>query len=404
MCANKLFKYYYDILFIGVSMKENLRNCDKPLLVMTIIFSILGLLMVFSASSIISSFSVKTSPYHYFVRQLIFISLCYGAFFIFILHFPIAKYKNLTIIYGLVMLASLILLFPFGVRIYGAKSWFNMWNLFHYQPSEFTKIFIILYLAFFFERYQKIKNIKKSFYYPLIIIMFILFLILRQPDLGTAVLISVLTFGIYFFIPLNKKNKKNLYFMITLLVILGGLSFLVFKNDFLKGFQKERFNYKQPCLRYVERSGYQLCNSFIAINNGGLFGSGLGNSTQKYLYLPAGHTDFIFAIILEELGSIVGVLIIIAYIYMLYRIVKIAKSTSNLRNSIIAFGTFIIISVHILINLAGILGLIPLTGIPLPFLSYGGSFTIVTYMLIFLVQRVAVENNQSKLAKELKRL
>ncbi|NLA33194.1 MAG: FtsW/RodA/SpoVE family cell cycle protein [Mollicutes bacterium] len=192
--------------------------------------------------------------------------------------------------------------------------------------------------------------------------------------------------------------------MITLLVILGGLSFLVFKNDFLKGFQKERFNYKQPCLRYVERSGYQLCNSFIAINNGGLFGSGLGNSTQKYLYLPAGHTDFIFVIILEELGSIVGVLIIIAYIYMLYRIVKIAKSTSNLRNSIIAFGTFIIISVHILINLAGILGLIPLTGVPLPFLSYGGSFTIVTYMLIFLVQRVAVENNQSKHAKELKRL
>ncbi len=385
-------------------MKENLRNCDKPLLITTIIFSIIGLLMVFSSSSIIASFSVKTSPYHYFIRQFAFIAVCYIGFFLFILNIPISKYRNFTIIFGLIILGSLILVFPFGVEINGAKSWFNMWGLFHYQPSEFAKIFIILYIAFFFENYQKIRNINKSFYYPLTIIVFILFLIFRQPDLGTGVIIGTLTFCIYFFIPLNNKNKRNLKLMMGLLLILGTILFLTFKNDLLKQFQKDRFNYKQPCLRYTEPSGYQLCNSFIAINNGGLMGAGLGNSTQKFLYLPAGHTDFIFSIILEELGAVVGILIIILFLFMLYRIVKISKSTSNIRNSIIAFGVFIVITIHILINLGGILGLIPLTGVPLPFLSYGGSFTTVTYIMIFLVQRVAVENNQSKLAKEISNL
>ena len=385
-------------------MKNNLRNCDKQLLILTIIFSIIGLIMVFSSSSIISSFSTKISPYHFFVRQFAFVGLCYILFFVFILNIPTNNYRGLTVLYGLFILGSLLLLFPWGTVINGAKSWFRIGSLFNYQPSEFAKIFIILYLAFYFDKYRRSKDNKKSFYYPLIIIVTILFLILKQPDLGTALIIGALSFGIYLVIPFNKENKKNLWLMIGIAAFLSAILFISFKNDILKEFQKDRFNYKQPCTRYVEPSGYQLCNSFIAINNGGLFGVGLGNSTQKFLYLPAGHTDFIFAIILEELGALVGVLIIFGYLYLLYRILRIAKKADNIRNSIIAYGTFLIIALHVLINLAGILGIMPLTGVPLPFLSYGGSFTIVSYILLFLVQRVAIENNQSKLAKELANL
>ena len=140
---------------------------------------------------------------------------------------------------------------------------------------------------------------------------------------------------------------------------------------------------------------------YIAFHNGGIFGVGLGNSTQKYLYLPEGHTDFIFPIIVEELGFIAGVLLIIGYIIMLYRILKIAKNSENFRCSILAYGSFLFILLHILVNLLGVLALIPLTGISLPLLSYGGSFTLNILIVLFIVQRVAIENAINKDKREI---
>ena len=162
--------------------------------------------------------------------------------------------------------------------------------------------------------------------------------------------------------------------------------------------------FQNPCSRYTETTGYQVCNGFIAINNGGLFGVGLGNSTQKYLYLPESHTDFIYPIIVEELGLIFGIFIIIAYFIMLLRILKIARNSENLRCSVIAYGTFWFLTLHILINLLGVLALIPLTGVPLPLLSYGGSFTVNIIVMLFLVQRVKIENEINKTKREIKAL
>ena len=164
---------------------------------------------------------------------------------------------------------------------------------------------------------------------------------------------------------------------------------------------KKRFEFKNPCSRYTEDSGYQVCNGFIAIHNGGLFGVGLGNSSQKYLYLPESHTDFIFPIIVEEWGLIVGILLIIGYMVMLYRILKIAKNAENLRLGILAYGVFLYLLFHILINFLGILALIPLTGVPLPFLSYGGSFTVNVILMLFVVQRVNIENKIIKNKREM---
>ena len=155
--------------------------------------------------------------------------------------------------------------------------------------------------------------------------------------------------------------------------------------------QLERFDFSNPCSKILD-NGNQVCNCYIAINNGGLTGVGLGNSTQKYLYLPEPYTDFIFAIIVEELGVIVGVLLILMYIFVIFRILLIGRRSPNNRGAIICYGVAVYLFLHISVNLMGIMGIMPMTGVPLPFMSYGGSFTICLIASLTLVQRVSVEN------------
>ena len=229
-------------------------------------------------------------------------------------------------------------------------------------------------------------------------------LVIMQPDLGSAAIICGIVFLTFISIPLVKNQLLKFlkilavaFLLIVVLVIYSG-------NDILNSMQIDRFTFQNPCSRYTETTGYQVCNGFIAINNGGLFGVGLGNSTQKYLYLPESHTDFIFPIIVEELGLLVGILVIFGYMFMLYRILKIAKNSENLRCSVLAYGTFWFLTLHILVNLLGILALIPLTGVPLPLLSYGGSFTVNIIGMLFIVQRVSIENKINKTKREIKAL
>lgn len=225
-----------------------------------------------------------------------------------------------------------------------------------------------------------------------------------QPDLGSAAIIAGIVFLTFISIPVVQNNIMKFIKIIAIGCILAMVAFLYSGNDFLSSIQKGRLNFRNPCSRYTETTGYQVCNGFIAINNGGLFGVGLGNSTQKYLYLPESHTDFIFPIIVEELGLVTGIIIILGYAYILSRILKIAKTSENLRCSILAYGTFWYFTLHILVNLLGVLALIPLTGVPLPFLSYGGSFTVNAIIMIFVVERVNIENKINKTKREIKAL
>ena len=151
-------------------------------------------------------------------------------------------------------------------------------------------------------------------------------------------------------------------------------------------------DFKRPCDRILE-NGSQVCNCYIAINNGGLTGVGLGNSTQKYLYLPEPYTDFIFAIVVEELGIITGIVVILLYMIVLYRILVIGRKAKNNRGAVMCYGIAFYIFIHIAVNLLGIMGIIPLTGVPLPFLSYGGSFTISLIAALAIVQKVAIESH-----------
>ena len=157
----------------------------------------------------------------------------------------------------------------------------------------------------------------------------------------------------------------------------------------------ERFNFSDPCSRYLT-TGNQLCNGYIAINGGGVFGKGVGNSTQKYLYLPEAQTDFIFAILVEELGIVGGAFLIFLYFLLIVRLIRIGKKSSKVSYTMICYGVGIYIFLHIFINLGGVLGLIPLTGVPLPFLSYGGSFCMSLIFALTFVGRICYENSLQK--------
>ena len=162
--------------------------------------------------------------------------------------------------------------------------------------------------------------------------------------------------------------------------------------------QISRLDFAYPCSQEkFYTTGNQVCNSYIAFNNGSLTGKGLGNSTQKYLYLAESHTDFIFAIIVEEFGFIGAILIILLYIILLYKIISIGNKSTSSRGAIICYGVAIYIFLHISINLLGIMGWLPLTGIPLPFLSYGGTFTLCLIIALSMVQRVAIESKMKKI-------
>ena len=379
----KAFKY----------IKTSLKNVDIPLFIITVLLIVFGLLMVFSSSSVTSVLSYKKTPYYFFEKQFITVIIAFLVSLV-VINFPTKNYSVISKLGIVLIVITLISLKTYGTVTNNARSWFKLFG-FSIQPSEFAKTFIILYLACRYSTIKKFKNISDVFL-PMIPCIIVFFLVALEPDLGTACLIAIICMFIFFALPLSKDKNMKILRIVTVIAAIGGILFLNFNSDILTSTQASRFNFKNPCSRYLEESGYQVCNGYIAIHNGGLFGVGLGSSTQKYLYLPAAHTDFIFAIIVEELGLIGGGCVLIAYIFLLFRILVIARNATNLRNSIIAFGTFAYILSHITINLGGLLAIIPLTGVPLPFLSYGGSFMINLMILVSLTQRVAIETKRKK--------
>lgn len=384
-------------------MKKLFAKTDKWLFALMLIYMVLGLIMIFSSSSVSTVLRYNVDPYHFFIRQLIFLIASFLVGFV-VLLIPTSKYKSFAIPMVLFIIVALIGLFVYGKITNGAQGWYDL-GFFSLQPSEFAKSALIIFMAVFYDRLarKKVNNVG-LYFIPLAIACLIIVLVLAQPDFGGAVILFCIAFGIFMSIPIIKNNASKVIKFLVVGAIILAVGLLYSGSEILNSTQLKRFTFQNPCERYTESTGYQVCNGFIAIHNGGLWGVGLGNSTQKYLYLPESHTDFIFPIIVEELGLVVSILIIVGYVFILYRILKIAKEAANLRCSILAYGVFIYIAVHLLINLLGILALIPLTGVPLPLLSYGGSYTINVVLMLFMVERVAIENKTNKSKKELENL
>ena len=379
-------------------MKKIFKYLDKPLLVTTVILFLIGLVMVFSASNVTAYMSYAVSPYNYFIKQGLF--LLAGLFvFLFMINMNTKTYGVFSWGLLLISIAGLAVLLIIGTAKNKAVSWFDL-GFISIQPSEFVKVITIIFLAYYYDRNKnKLTSWGKSLF-PIGVCAIVAGLIFIQPDLGTTIIYTVMVGIIFLAVPIIPEIKYKTVFAALGIVCFALLSIFGTGKGILLERQMERFNFKRPCDRILE-DGNQVCNCYIAMNNGGLTGVGLGNSTQKYLYLPEPYTDFIFAIIVEELGVITGVLIVLMYIFVLYRILLIGRRSSNNMGTILCYGVAIYIFLHIAINLLGIMGMMPMTGVPLPFMSYGGSFTICLIAALTIVQRVSVENGRTR-ERELK--
>jgi len=270
-------------------------------------------------------------------------------------------YLFFIIVMGLLFYVSF-----FGVTASGSQRWINLYFI-NLQPSELMKIAIIICFAKYYHRLQ-ISNINRfqNLLIPIVILILPIVLVLSQPDLGTSILIALSGLAVIWLSGVNIK-----YFIYSLLIFVVSAPFVI---TFLEPYQKLRilafFNPERDPLG----SGYQIIQSKIAVGSGGLYGKGFLKGTQSYLeFLPEKHTDFIFTLFSEEFGFLGSVILIFLYALLVYRIIRIGFSCRSFFSRLFCFGFSSALFLYIFVNIAMVLGLLPIVGAPLPIMSYGGS-------------------------------
>ena len=351
-------------------MKRN--SINYILLFSVLCLSIFGLIMIYSASSIWSEYKFN-NPYKYVINQ--------GIFFIvgLIIMYIVSKinyrlyYKYSKIILWICIILLILVLIPgIGTVRNGSRSWFGI-GPFGIQPSEFTKLALIIYTSKYLTNHKKL--------YPIMIVTLLIFgIIMLQPDFGTGTIIVMTIFGILFVNGMDISLIAKLGFI----GIIGVIILILVAPYRLSRIMSFLNPWSDPL-----GSGFQIIQSMYAIGPGGLFGLGFGNSIQKHFYLPEPQTDFIFSIISEEFGF-VGILIIsILFITTIYSGIKIALSTKDKFGKNLAFGIIFGIGFQTILNLMVVVGLIPVTGVTLPFLSYGGSSLLISMLSIGILLNIS---------------
>jgi cell division protein FtsW len=284
-----------------------------------------------------------------------------------------SKYLNkANIIFGVCFLLLILVLIPgIGTVRNGSRSWFGIGG-FGIQPSEFMKLGMILFTSKYLAHNEKVLNSVKEGVLPILVILFLVFaLIMLQPDFGTGVIIVISIIALLFVAGVN----MSFFIKLGFLGILGIVGLIIIAPYRMKRIVSFLNPWSDPL-----GSGFQIIQSLYAIGPGGLLGLGFGNSIQKHFYLPEPQTDFIFAIISEELGFMGVLLVSILFITIIYRGFKIAFKCNNLFGKYLAFGMTFCLAFQALLNLMVVVGLIPVTGVTLPFLSYGGSSLLITLL------------------------
>lgn len=375
------------------SFRDYFRKMDKVLLFTTILLVIIGTLSIVSASSRETVSRYDYSIYHFFERHLGVLGLSLVASII-ILLIP-TRYYKIIVPAGFILVGCLIFsLFLIDNIKRGSGAWLEQGG----QPSEVAKPFIIAMLALIFDYYYKKMKKKQDFNWWSFFGLFCLIglmlpvVTLVQGDMGTAILTVGISGIMLLSSPVSKDIKKNCIIGCLILSIAGCLGLYAVRGRVFTEEQVERLTeFINPCSKY-EDSGYQICNGFIAMNDGGLTGLGIGKSRQKYSYIPDPHTDSIFAVVIEETGLLFGLFILFLYLLMISRILNASMRTKNIRNRYIAFGIAAYLFLHIVFNLGGLLAILPLTGVPLPLITYGGSFTLSFLCSLAVVQRICIES------------
>lgn len=361
-----------------------MKKIDYRLVIAVIILSLFGILMIYSSSSIWADYKYGDS-YRFLKYQSVFFMI--GLFTMFLIskinYKLYIKYSNKVFLTCLFLLI-LVLIPGVGQVRNGSRSWFGIGSL-GIQPSEFMKLSLIIFVSkYLSNNTNEMRSIKRGVL-PILFVTILCFgFIMLEPDLGTGVILLISIIGLLFI----SDAPLSFFIKLALLGLLGLSSLIIAAPYRIKRITAFINPWEDPL-----GTGFQSIQSMYAIGPGGLFGMGLFNSIQKHFYLPEPQTDFIFSIISEEFG-IFGILLVASlFIYIIYRCIKISLNTNDLFGKFLSFGITFQLSFQVLLNLCVVTGLVPVTGVTLPFLSYGGSSLIITMISIGIILNISRNSN-----------
>lgn len=359
-------------------LKSKMGEIDYGIFYSVCILLAIGVVMVYSASSYYAMFKEGDSTF-YLKKQLIWsISGMIGMAFM--MTFDYHKFKKITP-YLLLITPLLLIAVHFFPAVNGAKRWISLGPL-SFQPSELAKYVVVLFLAMNIDlKGDNIKKFMKGIVPCLLVASLFSGLVLAQKNLSIATIIMIVTIIMIF---VGGADVKDLFYKIAPVLGVAVVGFIVLEPYRLRRLMNFTNPWENPAT-----DGYQLIQSFYALGSGGLNGLGLGQSRQKTVYMPEPHNDFIFAIIGEEIGLIGCVFIISLFIFFIWRGISVAMKAKDSYGTLLAVGITSIIAVQAIINIAVVTGSMPVTGVPMPFISYGGSSLVINMMAMGILLNIS---------------
>ncbi len=338
---------------------------DRAFLTLAAIIVAFGLVMLTSASSVVA-YKTYHDTYYFLKHQLVAVAVGGAAFWLF-MQVDYKKLRKIALVFLIASIGLLLLVFVPGLGrvVNGSHSWINIFGQ-SIQPAEFVKLSLMIYLAALFE---KSTDTAKRFHTFLIVFGGIALLMLLQPDIGTLFILTFASFTLYY---IGGGRRRHIVSLIAIGAVVLGVLLMIPQGRY----RLDRFRCLFDNTYSPQKACYQLNQSLIAVGSGGIFGRGLGESRQKFLYLPEVQNDFIFAIIAEETGLLFASILIILFAVLFYRMYLIARHAPDSFGRNLATGIMLWLSVQVILNIGGIISLLPMTGVPLPFISYGGSAMI----------------------------
>lgn len=376
-------------------VKRFIRYFDFPLFFAFLMLTLFGLVMIYSSSMVWAVGYYGWAPDHFLNKQIINLAIAFPAFF-FAAFFPYKNYKRkgfmATMVFGMLALLWSVHILGFGRDTVGAQSWINL-GFANIQPSEVAKIALIIYFAGVFANKYKagtIDSLNKSIGPPVVILTLVISSVMLETDIGTSFIIIVIALSVMAASGIKKQTFLKLGGIIAAgLSLVAFVIYLKWEDVMTPGRLGRLTSFLNP-FDDAQVSGFQIINGYIAIGSGGISGRGLGNSIQKLGYLPEPQTDVIMAIISEEVGVLGSLIVIGGLGFIVLRALAIALKAKDPHARMLAAGIGSMIGIQTFVNLGGLTGLIPLTGVPLPFISYGGTSVILLSLALGILMNVSM--------------
>lgn len=375
-------------------IRKNFHYWDYYLMVPYLVLCMIGIVMVYSASSAIEMQN-GGNPTSYLIKQTIYVIMGIGCL-IFGANYPLRHYRTPRFLRDstLVMVGMLLFVLVLSHAVNGAKGWINL-GVINIQPVEICKIYFILYLS---DRMARVRARNDHFISsgggPWLVVALCLLLIVLQPDIG-GMAINVMIVAVLFL-----ACDFRWSFGISVLLIIPTMCYLLVEkaveSGLIHGYRMARFVAFLNPFGNASGSGSQLVNSYYAISNGGVFGSGLGNSVQKMGYLPEPNTDFIMSITSEELGLVGVSVILILLMIIICRMIQIGVRSNSMYEMLLCYGSATFILIEAFFNIGGVLGLLPITGVTFPFISYGGSSMLILSFTVGIIMNISIHQNKQR--------